>query len=747
VFQITLEQGHSVVTMLGVGAAALLLTAFFYRRSYRHLPPGRWRALLALRAVAVVVVVLLLFRPVCSFTRDVVEKRSVIFLVDSSASMATADDPTGGTRFDQARSRVLDWCGKLGGDFDLYVLEFSDRATPLDRPSDLLKRQPAGQATSLHQALLAAGRQAPRGNIAAVVLLSDGVHNAAGDPVQTARKLGVVVHTVGVGNSLRGSPSYRDIQVTSVDCPEQLPVNNQGKITAGVDAIGYGGRVVKVILEEAGKAVDEKELVLDDVEGPQDVAFQFLPTVKGRHTYTIRVPPAPDEKIRQNNQRSVSTQVVDVRMRVLYLEGTLRAEYGALVDRFLSKDPDVEFCALVQTRPNVFAQRSNIAGLKLTGLPTEPAVLEKFDVFVLGDLDSTYLKPPLMELLTKRVRDGAGLLMIGGYHSLGPGGYGGTPLEELLPVSIGGRDVGQMTQAFLPVLTPEGRQHPIFANIVPFFPTLQAEPEVTGLPPLDGCVKVLGTKPAATTLAVYPGEAAAPMPVLAVQPFGKGRTAVFTGDTTRGWQQVPRALDQKSPFLRFWGQVVRWLANRNESVESGLTARTDKAYYEPDAPVTIEAVVRDQEGEGSNKAQVSAQVKGPAGKSETVALAPVAGPGGHYAGTFEPRASGTYEIDVEARLADTTLKAEKLTAEVGRANLEFDRLDLDEKMLTNIAAATGGRYQHVSTADRLIEQLDRKEQRRRVYLEQPLYWSPLFWGLFVAALGAEWVLRKRFQLR
>jgi len=49
------------------------------------------------------------------------------------------------------------------------------------------------------------------------VLLTDGINNAAGDPVEAARQLGVVVHSVGVGNSLRGSSSYRDIQVTGFE--------------------------------------------------------------------------------------------------------------------------------------------------------------------------------------------------------------------------------------------------------------------------------------------------------------------------------------------------------------------------------------------------------------------------------------------------------------------------------------------------------------------------------------------------
>jgi len=630
-----------------------------------------------------------------------------------------------------------------------HLFEFSDRATALEGPDALARVKPIGPATSLIRGLATAAQKVPRRDVEAVILLSDGVHNAAGDPAAAARQLGLVVHTIGVGNTLRGS-SYRDVQVTGIECAEQLPVNNQARIKGFIEAVGFGGRVVKVILEEDGKPLQETELVLDDKEGAQEVSFQFLPTVKGRHTYTIRVPVQPEEKIAQNNHRAVNVQVVDVRLRVLYVEGTLRAEFGALVDRFLARDPDIEFCALVQTRPNVFVQRTNINGLKLTGLPADPAVLDKFDVFVLGDLDSTYLKPAQMELLTKRVRAGAGLVMLGGYHSLGPGGYAGTPLEEVLPVLVGPRDIGQLPLPFVPALTPDGRQHAIFANIAAFFPGQNGEPATATLPPLEGCVKVQATKPGATTLAVYPGEkgpGGSPVPVLTVHPVGKGRTAVFTGDTTRNWHQVPHALDQKSPFVRFWGQLVRWLANRSEAVESGITARTDKTAYEPDSTITIHAVVRDKEGEGTKKAYVSALITGPGGQTESILLSPALSPEGHYSGNFDPKIPGTYEIVVEAQLAQGTLKADKLPVEVGRPNLEFDRLDLDDKLLTRISTETSGRYLHISTADRLIELLNRQEQRRHVTLEQPLYWPPAYWLLFVGLLSAEWVLRKRYQLR
>ena len=78
-------------------------------------------------------------------------------------------------------------------------------------------------------------------------------------------------------------------------------MNNRARITAHVGQAGPGGQVVKAILEEDGKPLDQTEIVLRDGDAPQEVVFQFVPTVKGRHTYTVRIPPVPEEKIAQNN--------------------------------------------------------------------------------------------------------------------------------------------------------------------------------------------------------------------------------------------------------------------------------------------------------------------------------------------------------------------------------------------------------------------------------------------------------------
>ena len=64
-----------------------------------------------------------------------------------------------------------------------------------------------------------------------------------------------------------------------------------------------------------------------------------------------------------------------------------------------------------------------------------------------------------------------------------------------------------------------------------------------------------------------------------------------------------------------------------------------------------------------------------------------------------------------------------------------------------IAQASGGRYAHISTADRLIDQLQRAHRAKLVHYEVPLAWPPLMWIAFVGALTLEWMLRRKYMLR
>ena len=56
---------------------------------------------------------------------------------------------------------------------------------------------------------------------------------------------------------------------------------------------------------------------------------------------------------------------------------------------------------------------------------------------ILDDVDARALSLASWQALAERVRGGAGLMMTGGYHSFGPGGFRETPLADVLPIDIG----------------------------------------------------------------------------------------------------------------------------------------------------------------------------------------------------------------------------------------------------------------------------------------------------------------------
>ena len=518
--------------------------------------------------------------------------------------------------------------------------------------------------------------------------------------------------------------------VTGINCPDRMMVDNKADIVALVNAVGLGGRVVQVILEEDDKPIETKELTLDDVEGNQEVSFEFRPTVKGRHVYKVRVPPLPEEKIKENNQRTAVSLVVEPGMRVLYLEGTLRAEYGALVDRFLSKDPDLQFCSLVQTRPNHFLKRTNMVE-GAASRPSPPTPRRSTSSTSSSSATSTAAtSSPQQQQTDRQPRS----------QRRRPGDAG--RLSQSRPGRLRGDAAGRdpARAAWQPRHRPEHRAFPAAVDAGrgpppdlhqhrrllphqdrPGQDRRAAEPQRLHADPLAA--------PGATILAVAPPEAGG-SPLIAVQRVGKGWSMVFTGDTTRNWQQGPRAMDRKSPFLQFWGQIVRFLAGRSTAVDAkaSVSASTNKAYYDPEEPVEISAIVRDEQGEATDKAKVVAKIRGPGGAPTRPTLPDDPGPGGHYKGSFKPEAAGTYEIVVEARMSEAKdaqpITAEKQVVDVGRPNLEFEKLDVDEKTLAKIAAATGGRYVHISTANHLMDQLDRSQRKKTQHFEKPLFSAP-----------------------
>ncbi len=708
----TQEARLQLALMVLLALAASAWTLFFYLRVYRYLGRLPMGVLSAMRILAVLLLVLLVFKPVLSFEERVEHRTDLVVLVDASRSMSVSDWPDTPHRLALAAAQVRKYMDRLAAAFNVQLYTFDTRARPAAADQ---WPEPEGEATNITRAVKDVLALARRADTSGLVLLSDGLHNAGGDVVRDTTALGPPpIYTVGVGTDLTRESGYQDISIENVRAPEESVVDNVTRITVDVEAVGLADRSVEVQLREGDTLLSAQPLRLDGTPGSQSITLTVTPTTTGRHTYTVRIPPDPAERRSENNTRDLYLLVTDPRIRVLYVEGVVRPEYKPLKS-VLETDPNVELAALVQVRKGEFLQSGSRKDIALTGFPQTLEDMRKFDVFFLGDLDRSYFSAKQLENLKTAVSEGKGLLMIGGYASFGPGGYEGTPVEEILPVLVGPRDIGQETAPFVLKLTPEGLEHPIFYGTTDFFqsPTPGDESrrdESPGLPTLKGCTRLGRPKPGASVLAVHPDRAgpAGPLVVLAVQSFGRGRTAAFAADTTYQWYLPYKALGRDSPYIKFWGQMVRWLANKEikeTADEAGVTLLVHKPFYNPGESVTVRARVREEEGRATNYADVTGALLGPGGERTPIPLVLVPGSVGMYEAKLDPPDPGEYKILVEARKDSKRLGIAEDSFVVGRANQEFDRLSIDAALLKQLAQATGGEYYEPANFGDLVERL------------------------------------------
>lgn len=747
------------VFLLGAGAVALAW--FFYRRKQAAVRPAIYWTLLALRVAAVIAVAIFLMKPVIRFSHAREEQRQVAVLLDVSQSMTIRDAFEGKSRLDTGLMLLRDepyaLLKKLAQGREVRYFVFGASAVEI-KPGDAV--QANQKSTALGDALKEVVMRCGQQGLAGIVLLTDGVSTSGEDARQAARGLGVPVYPVALGGKRVEKGKFFDIGIAGAPHNVELIVNNTAKLKVRLSNYGLEGfsdadRLVELKVSKGEQALksEPRQIQFPRANGTRDVVVEFVPAETGIYRLLMALPVIAGETITENNTREVAVRVIDPKLRVLIVEGVARSEYRFL-RHVLASDPSVELTSVVKLRKDMFLLQGAETGVDLShGLPLKREDYNKFDVVILGDIAREEFSDEQLNFLKQFVSEGGGLLTMGGYHAYGAGGYAGSALEDVLPVTMGGPADGQCEASFAPQMTPLARTHPILEGCAKFFGTAADSAQ------LDGANRVRGAKPSAETLLIHPSEKAgsAPMPVAAAQSYGKGRVFSLMADTTWKWkfQSEGRGLD--SPYYRFWRQSVRWLAGRKDSGDSGkelLAAWPNKVEYDPGETVSVEARVRDKDGQPREDATVEMRIRPPAPpvkgapekeekKDAPIRFERIPLSLGQYQGAFRPPAGGIYRALVRASDKSGEIATTEFEFIVGRAAGEFDSVDIDELLLKGLAADTGGQYHIVTTAQRIPEELNARQRRVQYTDEKDLWNTPWFFLAFLGFVTVEWILRKR----
>ncbi len=775
---IFIPQLHSARFGLAWTITCLALVTFvFYRPIFSQSGVKRGSVLLALRLAVIALLVLMLFEPVIRYTTSKAPERPLHLLIDASGSMSVPDVQNGPTRIQSVWETLRPHLPQLRQHFDVKLHAFGTDVREIGE-DDLAGFLPDAPATDLVKAVAHALDISAQAD-AAIVLISDGIDNANPDPARAIASSLRPINTIAVGSEQTQSTAIQNIAIESVDHDDELSVGHEAKLVANIRSTGLANQVVDVQWSQVssdGRPIGEvrsQKLVLEPRPGGQKLELPFTPREVGLQRIAVWIDPLPGERTAVDNRQEFQGLALDPRIKVLYVEGRARPEYREL-RRALDRDANIELATLLRIQADRFAASGTIDGETIDSLPNNVEGWRKFDVIILGDLDASFLSRARQAAIEQAVTEGTGLLMIGGQSSFGPGSYGQTPIEKALPVFVGGTDAAQEKTQFVPRLTAAGALHPAMEDLADWFGVEEKAP-VQELPEIRGNVVVAGPKSNADVLLVHhgrPGPDGKPQIVLATQQYGKGRSAAFTVDTTYLWYLKLRGMGQESPYNRFWGQLIRWLAHadvKHRQRGAGLDAMLTRSVYQLGEPVKIKAMVRDKRGDATRYATVALEIIRDEQKGvEKFNLAPVVSRTGLYEGEIPQLEAGDYQAKVVASKDDNLLGEQNLKFTVMAPAEELLQLAARPQLLEEIAQKTNGWSYPLPQASRLFQELiatDPEGSRIRqvvvplanvirlapAAMGRPADWStrydlPMQAILIVSLLMAEWLLRRRWHL-
>ncbi|MGD0088804.1 MAG: glutamine amidotransferase [Planctomycetota bacterium] len=722
-------------------AAAAALAFWLYRRSRQPLAPLRRKILIALRAVTLIVLIIMILGPTLRLPNLKNEETFVAVMLDASKSMTIEDAAKGGSRFDAATQLLMGGktgdglASELAKNCAVRVFAFADGAKRANDPRALL---PDGERTNLFRALRDVDQELRGLPLAAVVLLTDGGNNGAGSPLEMAAHLAaqkIKLYTVGYG-----SPNPpNDYEIVRVAVPQKVRRNSQVEAFATVRCTGYKDPFT-VYLRQGEAILSTMPVRPQPGKDMYQVRFTFYPEQAGQQKYNLYIKPAPDEKIIDNNLREFAVEVSENRLPVLYVEGSPRTEFR-FVRRALFRDADFRIVSIVRTgHGRVYVQGADDMPELQKGYPATKDLLYKFEAIIFGDIEAGFFTPEQLRMTEQFVNErGGGFVMLGGVNSFNLGGYNGTPLESLLPVTLESGKRAYSFERFKMQVPEAALRHPILHQ--------DDDPEQNQkvwehVPELQGYNMMKGVKPAAKVLGVHPQTG---QPILAVQPYGRGRAAAFCTGSSWAWRMAVPIEDEIQE--KFWRQFVRWLAvGSKESVSVTL----DRDLYAKGEPVILRATVLGTALEAVNDAAVKAKIQDPFGNIAELDMPWILTQDGVYQCRYETREHGDHKVAVHVEIPK--LKAIDIATafSVTQPFLEFNNAGLNETLLRQMAEKTGGKYFSESDTNGLtgeIRKLLARQERTGSYVEEKDLWdAPIFFIVLVLCLGLEWSVRRRAGL-
>jgi uncharacterized membrane protein len=730
------------LVLAAAGAATYALLT--YRHVRGHAPRDR-AVLIGLRVAALGVLAVCLLRPMLVVKVAVPQQNFVGILLDDSRSMQVADlegHPRGNYVTENFGTAAGPLLARLSEKFVVRTYRFSSFTERLHASADLTF---GGTGTRLGEALGRAKDELAGLPLSGLIVVSDGADTseAALDTSITSLKAeSIPVFTVGVGEE----EMTRDIQVSRAETPRQALKGSFLVVDVVITQTGFEGQTLPLVVESEGRVVDTQDIVMPSDGEASTVRVRFKADEGGLRRFKFRIPEQAGEQVPQNNARENVVEVLDRRVKLLYLEGEPRFE-AKFIKQALEADPNIQVVLLQRTAAATPSAPTKFLRLGIDtpdelieGFPLKDEDLFAYSGLILGSVEASVFTAEQLRMIADFVsRRGGGLLTLGGRRSFAEGGWGGTPVAEALPIALDAAANARAGSYFSHVSIEPARAgltHPI-AQLAA---TEKASIEAWGrLPTLTSVNPIEAVKPGATVLLQGEDERGRAQVILSAQRYGRGKAVAFAVQDSWLWRMHATMDVTDLTHHQFWQRLLRWVV---DAVPGHVDVSGAPENVEPREPVILTAQVADKKFLDVNDARVVAVVRSPTGVVSEVPLSWTVRRDGEYRATFAPTEEGTYEVRVAAAKGGETIGTAVSHVRVAPSEREYFDPAMREPLLRRLAEETGGAFFRASDTAGLSDALTLSGRGVTVVEEKDLWDMPVLFLLLVALTGSEWLYRR-----
>jgi hypothetical protein len=709
-----LSFASSVLLLILLIAVAIALSIFVYRHTVPDITRGRRTMLVALRAAALAVLLFLVFEPVLNLHRTETLEPRVAMLLDNSRSMTVADG--GADRASLVRA--------IAGSSDISALAsrgalspylFAARTSPLQKlAADSLTF--IGGETNISDALVRAQEDGRDHNLRAVLLVTDGVFTSGKNPLYAAEALGVPVHVIAVGDSAE----KKDLLISRVLVNNLAYVESSVPVDVSVRSAGFGESTVQVSLFEGATLVEKQSIALRAGSAEYPVQLHYLPKSDGVKKLSVRVSELPGELTVKNNRRDVFVKVLKSKMNIAVVAGAPSPDLS-FVDHVFSRDKNVTVTSFVQKQGASW----------YAAAPTQKALLDA-DCIVLVGYPIAHSGTDVLQMVRTALEKEAKPLLIVFSREIDLGKLKSV-LDPWLPFDVV-QSRKEETQVFFE-LARDAQSNPVVSTGIPADAWAK-------LPPLFRTESSYKSRVGAQTLATMKiNNIAFNEPVLLTRSLNRSKVVAFTAYGLWRWQLATDAVGGKLPDVLF-SNSIRWLTTRED--EKRVRIKPVKEFFDSGEPVEFTGQVYNESYEPVDDAVVSVLIKGPKGDAELLLAQQGSG---RYTGAVELSGEGDYTYAGKAVRDDRELGKDEGRFSVGDLNVEYQETRMNNALLRQIAARSGGRFFTASNpaglADAILSAPGFTAVERDIKSDIQL-WN-LAWLLALAVLlfAIEWYLRKQ----